>query len=162
LGLTGGDLHTHITYANLGPETVDGVPVWHVHVSVFILGLTPADYPALEDTYVSQSDNTTVRSAVEETVQFNWGGKLHTIHETSQTGYSRYGQKVHIKLPLACKPSLVQASTPISELVPAAGLFLSASWSRLIATVPWIDTVGRASAALQRVAHVGDGGVPRL
>jgi hypothetical protein len=87
--------------ANLGPANVAGVAVWRVRATVFG-GPTRAgggEPPRQAEFEIARADDTLLRWSV---VTVYGAGPAKTRNDRSWT-FSRYGQPVHVKLPIACQ-----------------------------------------------------------
>lgn len=96
---------------NLGPETINAVPVWHVRavVTVDVSGQT---LPITADYYISQADFTLVQ------VTASASGTISgvTVTEKIVQNFSKYGEKVKVTLPAACKGKTTSAEARMSRL----------------------------------------------
>lgn len=85
---------------NLGAETLNTVPVWHVR-QVETLDIFGQSVPGTVDSYISQADFTLIRFTLFDSVTISGMTATSRIVED----YSRYGEKVKVTLPTACKGS---------------------------------------------------------
>jgi hypothetical protein len=84
---------THrISLQTVGPDTVDGVAVWHVREVDAVSG---SAHRATIDYYISQSESTLVEDVVTAQQTLN----DEPVTETLTHHYSKYGEQVRFKLP---------------------------------------------------------------
>jgi hypothetical protein len=116
---------------NLGAETVGAVPAWHVRavVTVKVSGQT---LPATADLYISQADLTLVRMIASASASISGV----TVNEKVVQNFSKYGEKVKVTLPAACKGKTTSADAVVARLAPVfdnpaalAGRLGTATWA---------------------------------
>lgn len=95
---------------NLGPETVDFTPAWHVR-EVAVLTFEGQLEPITADYYISQADFTLVHVTGSDSLTFSGV----TAHATIVQDVTNYGETVRVRLPAACKGT----STPAAALARA-------------------------------------------
>lgn len=96
------------TETNLGLETLNGVPVWHLRETMAIPGGTPQGHPGVGDYYISEADEIPLREVVSLTMLFPvpWSGSsVRTVKviEHSTLDYTNYGETFGVTLPKACR-----------------------------------------------------------
>lgn len=84
------------TMATLGSESAAGVAVWHVQIKQNVPLSTE---PMTEDIYISQADDTVQRLSISGSLTVQG----QTLQERLSEKFSRYGEKIQIKLPKACR-----------------------------------------------------------
>lgn len=96
----------------LGPETVSAISVWHVRevATVSILGQS---VPVTADFYISQADFTMVRATISDSLTIS--GITATANVVQD--FSKYGEKVKVKLPAACKGKSAAANLRTSAIL---------------------------------------------
>ncbi len=107
---------TIVSIKNLGADTVNTVPVWHVQEFATI-DITGQTVPETADYYISQADGTAVRSTTSDSLISDGA----TANTTTVTDFSRYGETVHAKLPAACKGKKVSQRLVVSGQPPILG-----------------------------------------
>lgn len=101
------------TQANLGPETLNGIPVWHIRETMTIPGVTPKGQPGTGDYYISQSDVVPLREVVSLTMNMvdpgSASGRMKIIQHSTQD-YSQYGETFSVTIPAACSTQKARAA----------------------------------------------------
>jgi hypothetical protein len=113
---TSSQTSTIVSIKNLGADTVNTVPVWHVQ-ELATVDITGQTVPVTADYYISQADGTAVRSTTSDSLTSNGV----TENATTLNDYSRYGETVHAKLPAACKGKMVSQRLVVSGQTPTLG-----------------------------------------
>jgi len=96
---------------NLGQETVNNLPVWHVRV---VMSVSPSGKAQrlTAGYYISQADNTLVRETASGTLTI----MKTKYQQTLSSNYSQYGEVWSVKLPSACAQTQATSAPPTAYL----------------------------------------------
>lgn len=105
----------------LGAETINSIPVWHVR-AIATLSVSGSSAPLTADYFISQADLTMVRVTVSGSVTVSGV----TASVTSVQDYTKYGEKVKVTLPAACKGKSLAANSLLHSADPRTAPQLAA------------------------------------
>jgi hypothetical protein len=124
--------NARFTETNLGAETLNGVPVWHLRETMAIPGVTPKGKPGVGDYYVTQADDTPLREIVSLTTTFVFPGEGSSytrvkVIQHSTTNFTAYGETFHVRIPRACRGTPHTESTAGFTSIGPMGTILRAA-----------------------------------